>query len=379
MRAWSEAVGKGFLDPYALGTFNAAYCLKGREALTQQQTGAPVVNTACRDLGMPFPILVGCIAAKGDPRQFHPYEFSPMYSGCPAVVEVNPDVNSGGKLGGVLVEPFGANSKAPKAEALPAPAGAPGLMQLDVEWRVPLVQAAGVSSSYIAQMKADSSKEGLWEALGCPELYIWDGIHAQGGETMFADGGGVDNSAIHALLRRGVTKVLSCYANGVVWSPDTPLDAADFWDLSALFGAVPEGKGPKMASGVIPADVFNRHIQVFETAKWAELVAAVSQCVVDKVPVVVPMKLKVLQNMAQGVQGNYEADVVFVFNCMPAAWHEALPEDTKAELAASDELEGFPGIPTTKLNYEPELASYLSQVASYNMVMALPAITSLLA
>ena len=334
VRAWSEAVGKGFLDPYALGAFNAAYCLKGREASTQEQTDAPLVNTACRDPSMPFPILVGCIAAKGDERQFHCYEFTPLYSGCPAKIE---DA-AGKKFGGVLIEPFGANSKAPTA-ALPLP-GPPALMDLDVEWPVPLVQTAGISSSYIAQMKADSSKEGMWEALGCPELHVWNGQDGKGEETPFADGGGVDNTAIHALLRRGTTKIVSCYANSPVWTEDEPPAADDFWDLSALFGAVPEGKGPKMASGVIDAAVFNKHVQVFETEKWAELVAAVNKCVADKVSVVVPMKLKVLQNKAQGVQGGYDADVVFVFNSLPVLGtthcmrtsrkHSRIPMNSKA-------------------------------------------------
>ena len=46
VRAWSEAVGTGFLDPFAVGAFNAAYCLAGREEHTQTQTLAPVVYTA---------------------------------------------------------------------------------------------------------------------------------------------------------------------------------------------------------------------------------------------------------------------------------------------------------------------------------------------
>jgi len=46
VRAWSEAVGKGFLDPFTVGAFNAAYCLSVREEHTKTQTLAPVVYTA---------------------------------------------------------------------------------------------------------------------------------------------------------------------------------------------------------------------------------------------------------------------------------------------------------------------------------------------
>jgi len=120
-------------------------------------------------------------------------------------------------------------------------------------------------------------------------------------------------------------------------------------------------------------------VQVFETHKWQDLVSAVSKCVEKRASVVVSMKLKVLENEAQGVQGGFYTDVVFVFNSMPEAWHAALPEETRTALKESKELKNFPSIPTTKLNYDPDLASYLSQIASYNMLQALPAINKLLA
>lgn len=58
-----------------------------------------------------------------------------------------------------------------------------------------------------------------------------------------------------------------------------------------------------MSSGVIEASTFNKHIQVFETEKWAELVDAIAKCVEKKESVIVPMTLLVLPNAAQGVRG----------------------------------------------------------------------------
>jgi len=78
------------------------------------------------------------------------------------------------------------------------------------------------------------------------------------------------------------------------------------------------------------------------------------------------------------VQGGYDANVVFVFNSMPDVWHAALPDDSVAILLNSKELQGFPGIATDKLNYDSDLTIYLSQLASYNMVQAMPAINSML-
>jgi len=117
-----------------------------------------------------------------------------------------------------LIEPFGICSNEP-SEILPEP-GVPSTMQLKVEWCVPLKQALGISSNFVAQMIVDSTREGMWDALGNPELLIWNGIDGEGGKTPFADGAGVDNVAIHALLRRGTNKILSCYSNFEVWNAE---------------------------------------------------------------------------------------------------------------------------------------------------------------
>jgi hypothetical protein len=133
-----------------------------------------------------------------------------------------------------------------------------------------------------------------------------------------------------------------------------------------------------MGSGTIDAGVFNAHVQVFELSKWAELVAGVAECAADKACIVVSLHLRVLENKAQGVQGGFDAHVVFVFNSMPEAWLAALPQQTKDALSMSGGLKDFPYISTTKLDYDPDLASYLSQLSSWNMLQALPAVHSLL-
>jgi len=93
IRAWSNTAGKEFLEPFGLGESNSAYCISGREQMTKKLSNAKYVYTACREPDMPFPILVGCIAAKGDDRKFHCFEFTPLYSGCPAVIEDSPERN----------------------------------------------------------------------------------------------------------------------------------------------------------------------------------------------------------------------------------------------------------------------------------------------
>lgn len=128
--AWSMCVGKGFLDSFGLGELDSTYCLSGQEQQTQTLSCVKQVNSACREPGMPFPVLNCYIAAVGAPNQFHCYEFTPLYSGCPTAKHDSSD------HGGVLLEPFGACSQAPES-ALPSQY-TPVTMHLDVEWTVPL-------------------------------------------------------------------------------------------------------------------------------------------------------------------------------------------------------------------------------------------------
>ena len=67
----------------------------------------------------------------------HRYEFTPQYSGVPAKID---DLESGKVLGGVFVEPVGANSQAPSKESLPVPNGPPQFLDLHREWNMPLAQ-----------------------------------------------------------------------------------------------------------------------------------------------------------------------------------------------------------------------------------------------
>ena len=398
-QAWSQAVGKSFLEPFDLDGLDSSYCMHGQEKATRSAMPAATIHAACSDASMPFPIVVGCIAPKTDRRRFHCFEFTPLYSGCPSVVHDD----SGRKIGGVLVEPHALNSKPPVGK-MPPP-GPPATMDLEVVAPVPLSQIAGVSSSYLLQMKANSRREGLWEAMGCPDLHIFD-EDGQGCETPFADGIGVDNTAVHAALRRGVSRLLICYASCFSKTNRT-MDPRYFSDVAALFGAVPEDTILDIGGcGRVDASVYNKHVQVrhflltsgmlkfgwpisngliifcswqvFESSKFEVLAAAVKTSLQQGKAVVVTMKLDVLANKAQGIQGGYTADAVWIFNSAPSGWQDSLPQPTREALARACDG-NFPDVPTTTLDYEPLLVSCLSQLASWNMEQAIPQINALLA
>ena len=110
------------------------------------------MHTACGSPGMPFPVIVGSIAAPNDPKCFYTCEFTPQYFGVPtADIADSPAL---AHIGGVLVEPVGANSVPkgpPPADAVAG--GAPVTVELESKGIVPLVQAAGISCSALATLR----------------------------------------------------------------------------------------------------------------------------------------------------------------------------------------------------------------------------------
>ena len=117
-----------------------------------------------------------------DEIQFVPYEFTPQYSGV-ATLFTSPEgrgqedgleqvkglPEGTTMLGGVLVEPIGANSDAPDG-ALPASNGPPALMELNRKWNIPLAQAAGISSHFVSQTMVTSDKTAA--AAGVPTMHV---------------------------------------------------------------------------------------------------------------------------------------------------------------------------------------------------------------
>jgi len=115
--------------------------------------------------------------------------------------------------------------------------------------------------------------------------------------------------------------------------------------------------------------------QVFEADKWDELLAKFIELEKDGKPLVVRLKLQVLENKTQGVKGGYEADTVWVLNGGKTQWLEQLPPESQDLVGG---IEGFPYISVNKLDYEPELTGALSQLCAWNLYQAEPEISALL-
>jgi len=358
-RAWEDAVGNTFLESYGLADANAAFGLHGRTQLAEA-AGAPQIHTACRDHDMPYPVLTACAVDAGrvpEKCPFVSFEFTPLYSGVPVHLD-----DAERKWGGLLLETFAGSSHPPMESKRDADEKAS--VRLKVEWMPPLPQAVGISSQFLA-MIVDAQRSGLWDSLGCPELFYFNGLDHSGCKAELTDGGGSDNCAIYPALRRGIRKLVVCTAMAVEVCDDW---AEQEFDISGYFGAYPEGKSFKYSKLEVTAEAWNRSAQVFERAAWDGIFGELRQKMAEGQPQVIRKRLQVLPNPEQGIEGGYEVDTVWVFNGRPAEWWKRLPESSKAYL--DEKVPTFPRVNTYVVDWEPETVSFVSNICAWQILQA---------
>mmetsp|Transcript_4505 Transcript_4505/g.18101 ORF Transcript_4505/g.18101 Transcript_4505/m.18101 type:complete len:646 (-) Transcript_4505:1053-2990(-) len=410
VRAWSRAIGEAFLEPHGLGGPEAGYCVGGAERRTKEATGCANVH-AWRGGERPFPVCVACAQPKMDRFHSRPLEFTPMYTAVPASFVARTHFGRHEvTLGGVCVEPYGINGE-PKPEAVQALRdGASARESVEValrsEWTVPLEQVAGVSSGFIAQTMIDSQREGLWECLGNDELCLWSPTDGATAEFPVGDGGGCDNLGILGALRRGATRIVACYNFSrpfVLPSADTKQmsgsrsrqesedevvrayagDAgfrlfcrhytsfARLWGASLAvpnWGKVSRALRPWAQKTKMQLKDFNDHCQVFSSNSFRPFVGEIEDRAARGEPIIVRRKFDVLPNASVGVPGGHAVELLFIAVSDVAKWRQSLPPETSAWLSANygTAKQGvFPYLNTMQLKYEPELASLLSQLATW--------------
>ncbi|WIA35178.1 hypothetical protein OEZ86_003644 [Tetradesmus obliquus] len=376
VRAWSDAIGEAFLDPFAVGAARSSVTTLGtrgrmHERVSQQAPSIPFLTAGTQD--RPFPIILGSLILQNNPRKFFPFEFSPLYYGMPPLqLDTQPVA-----LGGGMVEPLGFNSAPPTAGVV-SPNGMKAVT-VSSSSVVGLVQAVGVSSSFVAQ-KTQGGKEGREQLLSVEEFDYWNLWDFKGvNDAKFGDGGGHDNQAMTPLLRRGVENIIA----GSATNCDPFAGAIEYakcqYDISGLYGAVPLDMKP--IDGVAP-DLYNKMLQVFPKEGYTQFYnSMVSKLKAGQAPSI-KQSLKVLPNPFLGIAGGYTANVLWLLNVKDTTWESALPKDTKKLLedfrkgrgigarkdAASTiyaSLKEFPYITTFAMDYSPELTQMLSQMASY--------------
>jgi hypothetical protein len=387
------------------------------ERVSAQAPAIPFLAAAATP-DRPFPILVGSILAPNTTHPYRPTEFTPLYVATPGQdpppVEdeltgkggkPDPQAASGGTyppLGGFAVEPLALNSYPPPAEVKPE-ASTTGRATTKARSRfvTPLVTAVGVSSSFVAQGLRPSG-DAAEDITGTETLYYWapsrDGKVFEGRDWGFADGGGVDNTAIIPLLRRGVKRIVAGTATSTAADGQTNATAwaASQWDVSGLFGAVKETPAMKQGkvNGMKVRD-FNAFMQVFPRSGYEPLYEAVSGAVAEGKPATYRLKTTVLPNKWQGVEGGYEVDLLWFFNMPCAEFEEALPQETRDALGSArrddqtnkqqqrgggaPDLKTFPMISTFNADYSPALTTLLAGQSEWQAEQAASQVAEMMA
>ena len=250
----------------------------------------------------PYPIILGSILTPKSVQKYWPIEFTPLYIGSPSAAGVNVTP----VIGGGFVAPLGFNSQ-PPGEGPARTASMDGSKSVNVDpiYTVPLVTMVGVSSSFVAQGLVPQS-DVAQDLAGSEELSYWNNVRFDvlccllclclarkkqknarahlplrrslrslepppqikqfnytGERLGFADGGGVDNTAIIPLLRRRVTKIIAGTATTAPLDTNSTDWAKLQWDIAGLFGAVsPDSFNKTGKVNNMPVADFNSFMQV---------------------------------------------------------------------------------------------------------------------
>jgi hypothetical protein len=249
-------------------------------------------------------------------------------------------------------------------------------------------EQAGISSGAPAQNMAKKFPQELYELADMPRHKIWDPVSGFNQEISLVDGGGTDNTAILALLRRKVTKIISCYAMNVSIM-DKSINhcgvKSSFYNIAALFGRAQFSKS-ESADGVTEKH-FNDLRRVFPSEDFDKLLNGIQDACEANKPAVYLLETTVLKNKLINVPGGHKVAIVFVLIYASPTWISALPEETQnrikrdnEDVEIDDNIEYLMGKPANLLNfphtslkyfsYSPALVNLKSNLMSWSVIQS---------
>lgn len=355
---WSQAVGKIFFHDYDLNNFDHLPVLSSSiESLRSRLPAVPNKYSPYCCERSPYPIINGSVLVRGE-RVFAPIEFTPMYYSFPAFSTYyeSEENGHGESVGGYLIEPFGlattpsssqlqlvknrlnprnisfstkkviANTNLLIPKRIEVAVNAPGHV-------ISVSDQSGISSSALTQVAAHkiSSKEA--QLIDFSVYPLWNPLCGSYPNMIFADGGGCDNTAIIALLRRKVTKIIAMYAidQSIMNSVDhRNMSQSTFSDVAGLFGVM-TCDGDKTIDGITPL-AFNKYHHVFPSEDYSRLVDGLRSRYLEGRPCTFLLHTRVLPNPDISVPGNHDVDILFIL-CAPSDdWVNSLPQDVKCKV-----------------------------------------------
>lgn len=362
---YSRIISDIFLKPFNLGNL--------RKFFTYNQESLNQILDRNKDLSedqfylvnsrenRPYPIAGGTILRPK--RNRYPFEMSPLYVG---INQLYKKAGSNRKydIGGGYVEPHGFDSDSPNSYLK---AEKEAYVRLG-RWRHIFTLGDVIGTSGAAP--AEYVERFKLEFLGFPEYKYWSpdkaGKTTRSKEYDFGDGGILENSGIMPLLRRKVKKII-IFANG-----STPLssDSSGKIKLSssipALFHPIPNQYGDK--------DFDDNIVFANQEEKYEQLVKNLNDLKREGKPAIYVDTYRVTGQEWQGVEGGFDAEVMWIYNDTVKDWINKLPVDIKIRLEAKEFGKHFPHYATFMENFpsiidlRPEQANLAAHLSAWNIV-----------
>ncbi len=316
---------------------------------------------------------------KGSLTNVYPFEFTPLYAGRISA-ELTDVVESGQKIGGAFVEPFGFNSEADSNT------DSEGFVNASNLYRFELQQPVGTSGSALGK-EAQSGSARILDVF-FPHFNYWNPtdsrLDSKGNLVTkgydFGDGGIIENSGVTPLLARQV-KYIAVFLSEMSFYPpinggDFHIDTSEFgWkqkvfgynQIALLFGGQlidadamdpknqDHGDTENFVNVIWMKDTVNR--QVFDntiqnsdelgestaTTMLDEVIARLKQ--VDDGPTSVDLILDVIDNPLFGIKAYSNVQIKLTIIGSSTNWTDNLTGDVKTAFDNSTHgLGGFPNV-----------------------------------
>lgn len=400
---WNRAVGKLILEPFGLGdqlanavpTMYFSYtpwwrdnvvrktnpALKAQDFYTVQmspgRTHRPYLITNSTFFYPPPADAKSAIRGRSavfdvtaDP---YPFEATPMVAGMPPSFVAQG--NGGRDLGGGFIDPFVFGCNAPATPPLRQMFNVP-----TPPARFALSDIAGTSSSaYVDVLITRYSSYFPWVENLDPTYSYWPVLNAGTPKNtatpyLFGDGGIMENTAIMAMLRRGVPNILSVLVCNQAMHIDSQGVIVVDDMLPPLFGYLPYhasddlGKNGYKPLSSDPTSLV-RYNQVFDSAAFLPLITQLWQAASSGGSAIYKQTgLVVRANPRFGIAGGNSVNVLWLYNNLVSSWYSQLPFQVRFEMDI-DPLRfwNFPNYDTvTQLNLDARQVNLLAHLWTWN-------------
>ncbi len=182
----------------------------------------------------------------------------------------------------------------------------------------------------------------------------------------FADGGGLENLGIMPLLKRGVKKII------VFSNCETELKGSNESNkeitnsIPALFYALKDNYGQE--------DFKDNIVFANQKGKYEILVKALMQKNKDGLPPIFVDKYQVTPQPCYGIEGNYEVEIMWVYNSKCSKWYNQLSKEVQDLITGKKEFSNFPFYKTFMQNpphiidLTPEQVNLEAHLSSWGLI-----------